>query len=132
MTAGLGLLLGVDQVELYPPAAEHDEHGWALPGTDPYWTGTGNLQLAAGSSDPAASTGGGAGPFQPRAVPGGLLVLPPDCPLAEGSAALIRGQWWAVSQVRMIADPTAEPGGGCSTMAATVTLAPDDNGGSGG
>jgi hypothetical protein len=123
-----GLLLGSDLVELYPPAADADEHGWALPGTAPYWTGTGCLQLAAGSSDPRASSGGGAGPFDPRAVPDGMLYVPPDCPLAEGSAALIRGQWWSVSQVRLITDPTAEPGGGVSCIAAMVTAAPDDGG----
>jgi len=116
-----GLLLGTDTVSLYAPAADADAHAWALPGAEPYWTGPGALQLGPGLSDPRNTQGGGHGPYDPHAAPGGQLFLPPDCPLAEGSAAQVRGAWWAVSQVRLVTDPTVAPGGGISCMTATVT-----------
>jgi hypothetical protein len=116
-----GLLLGSDTVSLYAPAADADAHGWALPAADPYWTGPGCLQLSPGASDPRANEGGGRGPYSPHQTPAGQLFLPPDCPLAEGSAAQARGAWWVVSQARLVADPTAPPGEGISCWAATVT-----------
>jgi hypothetical protein len=115
-----GLLLGQDTVSLYPADASADDHGWAQPGPDPYWTGTGNLQLAPGPSDPRAAEGGGHGPYDPHAAQAGALYLPPDCPLADGSAAQIRGSWFVVSQARLVADPTSAPGDGASCWVATV------------
>jgi hypothetical protein len=115
-----GLLLGTDTVSLYPPAASADDHGWAQPGPDAYWTGAGNLQLAAGPSDPRAAEGGGHGPYAPHAALAGSLFLPPDCPLAEGSAALVRGAWFVVSQARLVADPTVPTGDGAACWVATV------------
>lgn len=115
-----GLVLGTDTVALYPPDASADSHGWAQPGADPYWTGTGNMQLTPGPSDPQAAQGGGHGPYAPFAALQGQLYLPPDCPLQEGSAALVRGQWFAVSRARQVSDPTAPPGGGISCWVAAV------------
>jgi hypothetical protein len=113
----VSLLLAADQVALYPPG-EADPHGWVEPGAAPYWCGAGNLQLAAGASDPAAAGGGGHGPQDPAAAQGGTLFLPPCTGVAEGSTALIRGQWWALSQVREVTDPT---GSGLDCVAATAT-----------
>lgn len=121
MTAG-GLLLAADQVVLYPPGGDADGHGWAEPGAGPYWAGTGNLQLAAGASDPRAAEGGGHGPYAPAAGQAGQLFLPPSVPLAEGSLAVIRGKAWVLSQVRLVADP-ADPAGGIACQSATVTEA---------
>jgi hypothetical protein len=115
-----GLLLGTDTVVLYPAATGADEHGWAQPGADPYWTGPGSLQLTPGPSDPQAAAGGGHGPYEPQAALQGQLYLPPDCPLEEGSAALIRGQWFAVSRARLVTDPTCPPGEGISCWACAV------------
>jgi hypothetical protein len=115
-----GLLLGTDTVALYPPAGSADEHGWALPGPDPYWTGTGNMQLTPGPSDPQAAQGGGHGPYAPAAALQGQLYLPPDCPLQEGSAALVRGAWFTVARARLVTDPTAPPGEGASCWVAAV------------
>lgn len=114
----MSLLLATDQVALYPPG-KADPHGWVEPGGPrPYWTGAGNLQLAAGASDPAAAGGGGHGPQDPAAAQGGTLYLPPDTGVWEGSTALVRGQWWALSQVRAVSDPT---GSGLDCVAATAT-----------
>jgi hypothetical protein len=115
------LLLAADQVALYPPAAGPDEHGWEQPGTDPYWTGVGNLQEQPGASDPRADGGGGQGPYQPHNAQGSRLFLPPDAQPAEGSAALVRGRWWVLSQVRLVPDPTAPPTGGITCWTATAT-----------
>jgi hypothetical protein len=115
----VSLLLGADEIALYPPAASADAHGWAEPGTAPSWTGTGNLQLVPGPSDPLAAGGGGHGPFDPNALPAGQVFLPPDAPLAEGCALFMRGTWYAASQVRLIADPRG-PAGGLTCWAASV------------
>jgi hypothetical protein len=114
-------MLGTDTVALYPPNAASDDHGWALPGgAVPYWTGPGNLQLTPGPSDPRAADGGGYGPYNPAAALQGQLYLPPDCPLQEGSAAVIRGEVFAVSRARLVTDPTAPPGSGASCWVAAV------------
>lgn len=104
------VLLAPDPVALYP-AAGADEHGWALPGTDPAWSGSGNLQLALGRSDPRAADGGGHGPHQPAAVPEGTLYLPPEAPVVEGIVAVVRGRAFVLSSVRLIPDPTYPTGG---------------------
>ena len=116
------VLLAADEVELYP-ANGPDTHGWTLPGTAPSWTGTGNLQLGAGLSDPRAADRGGHGPFAPATAPTGVLFLPADAEPAEGMAARIRGQVWVLSQVRLQADPT-DLAGYLTCWAATVTEAP--------
>jgi hypothetical protein len=116
----VSVLLASDAVTLYPPAADADAHGWALPGADPYWSGLGNLQLTFGTSDPQAAAGGGSGPFAPRAVQQGQLFLPPDVQLAEGSAAQVRGEWWVLSQVRLVPDPMAV-GAGASCWVCSVS-----------
>jgi hypothetical protein len=120
------LLLAADRVELYPPG-ELDGHGWREPpgqGARSCWDGTGNLQLATGPSDPRASEGGGQGPNAPRRDEVGNLFLPLGSEPADGMTAVIRGQVFTVSEVRMIADPVAGPGGGIACWAATVTEAP--------
>ena len=115
----MSLLLAADEVALYPPG-KPDPHGWVQPGGQPSWCGTGNLQLIAGASDPRAGDGGGHGPQDPAAAQQGTVYLPPGCDVREGSTARIRGQWWALSQVRLVPDP-AQTGLDC--MAATATAA---------
>jgi len=119
VSAGL-LLLAPDTVELYPPSGQDDAHGWALPGAaPPVWTGAGNLQLAAGTTDARASERGGHGPFNPAATEQGTLYLPPDANPGAGMTALIRGRVYALAQVRLVTDPT---GGllGCWAAAASA------------
>ena len=112
------LLLAVDAVTLYP-AGPADVLGWSTgTGTAPVWSGTGNLQLSAGVSDPRASEGGGFGPFAPARVESGVLYLPDDAQPADGMTADVRGARWVLSQVRLVADPT---GGPLTCWAATVT-----------
>jgi hypothetical protein len=113
------LLLATDIVELFGPTGSADAHGWAEPGTDPAWSGAGNLQASAFPSDPRASDGGGHGPFDPAARPVALLFLPVDASPAEGTVAVVRGQTWALSQVRLVVDPT---GGGIDCWVATATV----------
>jgi hypothetical protein len=120
MTAA-GLLLATDWVELYPPAAGADAHGWEQPGAEPYWAGTGNLQEQPGFSDPRMNGGGGQGPYAPHQAQTSRLYLPPGAAPVEGSAALLRGRWWVLSQVRLVPDPTAPTTGGISCWTATAT-----------
>jgi hypothetical protein len=117
MTTPALLLLAPDDVTLYPPGAA-DERGWVQPGTVPAWTGTGNLQLAPGVSDPRAETGGGFGPFNPARVEGGVLYLPPEANPVDGMTAECRSQRWGLSQTRLVLDPT---GGALTCWAATAT-----------
>lgn len=101
------VLLAADQVDLYPPSAALDEHGWRLPDTTTsYWSGVGNLQLQPGISIPTAADGGGRGPFGPARDLLGTLFLPADVPLLEGSTAVIRGRWFVISETRQVTDPT--------------------------
>jgi hypothetical protein len=113
------ILLPTDFVELFAPG-HTDGHGWRLPqDAEPYWSGGGSLQLAAGRSDPRARTGG-FGPSDPIAAETGVLYLPPAASPAEGSGARIRGSLFTLSQVRLVSDPT---GGGLGCWAATVSAA---------
>ena len=112
------VLLAADAVALYPPSEAADAHGWVLPGTAAAWSGLGSLQLVPGSSDPAAGDGGGHGPFDPAAVASGSLYLPLDAAPAEGDVAVIRGDSYVLSQVRLVVDPT---GGGIDCFVATVS-----------
>jgi len=116
-----GLHLAADEVTLHPPG-DLDEHGWRNPDDFPVpaWTGTGNLQLAPGVSDPRAAAGGGHGPHGPARDETGTLYLPADAPAADGWTAQVRGRVFVLSQVRLITDP-ASPGGGIACQAATVT-----------
>jgi hypothetical protein len=121
-----GLLLAADTVTLFGPSAGQDERGWAQPGSDPAWTGPGNLQLAPGPSDPRAAGGGGHGPYAPAAVAAGQLFLPPEAgEPRDGWTAQVRGRRWVLSGVRLVIDP-ADPLGGLSCWAADVTEAPGD------
>ena len=114
------LLLAADSVELYRPSDSADEHGWALPGTLPAWSGPGNLQMSGFPSDPRAEATGGHGPFAPASQPSGALFLPLDASPSDGQVAVVRGQSWALSQVRLVVDPT---GGGVDCWIALATLA---------
>jgi|SRR5215472_1598370 len=122
------LLLAPDTVELYPaPAApaDADAHGWALPGAaPPAWTGTGNLQLAAGATDPRASERGGHGPFDPASIHTGTLYLPPDANPVAGMTALVRGTVYALAQVRLVADPIGGALGCWAAAASAVSTWP--------
>lgn len=118
----MSLLLAADEVALYPAAPE-DSHGWALPGLDPpAWTGTGNFQAQPGRADVRAADGGGHGPYDPRAGSVGVLLLPPDAPLADGMTAVVRGVTYALSQSRAVLDPV---GGGLDCQAATASSVSD-------
>jgi hypothetical protein len=114
-----GLLLGRDQVALYPPAGLEDAHGWRLPGAAADWEGIGNLQLQPGVSDPRAAGGGGRGPHDPARDRQGTLYLPADAPVADGWTAVVRGEAYALSQVRMVADPLGGDGLDCHAATAT-------------
>lgn len=114
------VLLPADEVTLYPPGGL-DAHGWRLPptpGTDPYWQGTGNLQLAAGISDPHGAAGGGRGPHGPARDLTGQLYVPAGFNLTEGSVAVIRDRVFVLSQARLVRDPA---GAGLDCQVATVT-----------
>jgi hypothetical protein len=112
------LLLAPDTVQLYAPTAGADEHGWAEPGAAPGWTGAGNLQMIAFPSDPRAESAGGHGPYDPATQRRGLLFLPVGASPLEGMVAVVRGEPWALSQVRLVVDPT---GGGIDCWIATAT-----------
>jgi hypothetical protein len=113
------VLLATEPVELYA-AGTADERGWVQPGTDPpVWSGTGNLQLSGGVSDPRAEAGGGFGPFNPARVEIGQLYLPAEANPADGMTVECRGHRWGLSQTRLIRDPTGAGGLDCWT--ATIT-----------
>lgn len=113
----MSLLLATDPVELYP-AGDQDELGWTEPGTQPSWCGAGNLQLGPGVSDPQATVGGGTGPHAPGGAQSGVLFLPLNACPREGWSAVIRGERWVLSQVRLVTDPT---GGQLDCWLATVS-----------
>lgn len=113
------LLLAPDAVDLYP-AGSLDAHGWREQGTDPTWTGWGNLQLGPGRSDPRAADSGGHGPSDPAAVEDGVLYLPSEAPVVEGCGAMIRGRMFLLANVRLIPDPTY-PAGGLTCYASTAS-----------
>jgi len=98
------LLLAADPVTLYRPG-NPDERGWTGPGSSAAWSGTGNLQLSAGVSDPRAAEGGGTGVFGPARLESGELYLPPDASPADGMTAEVRGKRWVLSHTRLVADP---------------------------
>lgn len=123
-----GVLLAADAVTLYRPG-DRDGHGWREPGSAVGWSGTGNLQLAPGPSDPGAGAGGGHGPSEPAAALAGQLYLPADAEPAEGMTAEVRGQRYTLSQVRFVTDPA---GGGLGCWAAAVTARPAQEGEAGG
>jgi hypothetical protein len=114
------LLLGTDPVTLYPAAGD-DRHGWALPGAEAAWEGTGNLQLDPGPSSAEAADAGGHGPHDPAAGLAGTLYLPPAAAPADGMTALVGELPFVLSQVRSVADPTLPRGEGISCWVATVT-----------
>ena len=112
------LLLATDAVELYAPG-QPDAAGWVEPTEDgPRWCGAGNLQLTAGTSDALAAGAGGHGPRAPAHIAAGLLFLPLDACPRDGHTARLRGQDWALSDVRLVQDPA---GAGLDCWLATVT-----------
>lgn len=115
------LMLATDPVELYPAAGGADGHGWAEPGAEPVWSGTGNLQAQPGRSDARAADGGGHGPYDPRHGSAAVLLLPPDAPLIDGMTAVVRGQVFALSQSRLIPDPLGSGWLDCQAATATGT-----------
>lgn len=115
----MSVLLATDDVELYPASGAGDSHGWVEQPTEPpSWAGRGALQLGAGTSDPRAAEGGGAGPFAPTVVAAGVLYLPPDAAPADGMVAVIRGASWVLAQVRYVPDPI---GGSLDCYVASVS-----------
>ena len=120
----MSLILAPETVELYP-AGDLDASGWREPDAVAGWCGPGNLQLNAGLSDPRASGGGGRGPHQPAAAGSGLVYLPPDAEPVEGMTAVVRGEAYVLSQVRLMVDPN-DPAGFLSCWVATVTGARSD------
>ncbi len=118
----MSLLLAADDVVLYPPSTDMDEHGWRLPDeATSYWTGVGNLQLGPGLSNPLAASGGGRGPYGPARDDVGNLFLPSDVALLEGSTAVVRGRSYVLSQVRLVADPAEGLEGPLTCWTATAT-----------
>ncbi len=118
----MSLLLAPDAVTLYPPSGEADSHGWAEPGAEAAWSGSGNLQLSFGVTDPRAEAGGGRGPFKPAHEPAGLLYLPPEAPEpANGTIAEVHGRRYVLSNVHPVSDPI--PGAGVACWVASVTIA---------
>ena len=112
----MSLLLAPDQVDLYPPGTA-DERGWTRPGTTAAWSGQGNLQLAAGQSDPRSEVGGGTGMFGPARLESGALFLPPDAQPADGMTAQVRGHRWVLTNTRLVIDPV---GGGLDCWVASI------------
>ena len=117
----MSLLLAADEVTLYPPSVDTDEHGWRLPDTSaPYWSGLGNLQLQPGVSVPTAADGGGRGPYGPARDQLGVLFLPASIPaLFEGSTAVVGARTYVLSQTRVVNDPL--DGATLTCWAATAT-----------
>jgi hypothetical protein len=115
------LLLGADQVTLYPAGSAADSHGWALAGTPAAWQGSGSLQTSPGMSADTAAQGGGHGPYDPNATRLATLFLPPDAPVAEGCVADVRGERYHLTQVRLVTDPTGTGGLDCWAASATGT-----------
>jgi len=113
----MSLLLAADAVTLYPPGSP-DERGWTGPGTAAAWSGTGNLQLGPGGSDPRASEGGGTGVFGPARLEQGELFLPPDADPEDGMSADVRGRRWVLSNARLVPDPV---GAGLDCWQVTAT-----------
>jgi len=99
------LLLAPDTVDLHGPSSTEDQYGWAQPDEGVVWTGLGNLQLAGGTSDPRASEGGGAGPYDPKYHAIGQVFLPTDAPVVEGCTIDVQGKRYVLSQTRIVADP---------------------------
>jgi hypothetical protein len=117
------LLLATDAVELYEPG-QPDDAGWVEPPEGgPRWCGAGNLQLAAGTSDPLAAAAGGHGPHDPAHIASGLLFLPIDACPRDGMSAQLRRSWWTLSDVRLVQDP-AGAGLDCWLATATARAAP--------
>jgi len=101
------LLLSPAQVALYDQAADPDTHGWAQPDLSaPVWQGQCSYQPGPGPSDPRASEGGGAGPYEPNAAALATLYLPPDAPVADGMVAVVGSQHLALARARLVTDPT--------------------------
>lgn len=116
------VLLPTDTVELYPPGTATDEHGWSLPTSGATWTGPGSLQLDPGVSNPRADDrggrklpGGGSGPFGPAVIEHGTLYLPADADAHDGGTAIIRGEGWVLSNVRLVVDPADGSSASCLT-----------------
>jgi hypothetical protein len=121
MVVAESVLLPTDFVELYAPG-ELDGHGWRDKSADVVWSGYGNLQLLASSSDPRAASGGGRGAYDPNYADAGDLYLPAEAPAANGQTAVIRGRLFALANVRTIIDPTIPPGGiGCTAAHVSAT-----------
>jgi hypothetical protein len=119
----MSLLLAPDYVALYTPPGTADEHGWALAdaAAEPDWAGQGSLQRAPGRSDDAAGQGGGHGPRDPAASALAVIFLPTDAPVADGTIAEVGGQWWALSQTRLVGDPRGTGDLDCWAATATQT-----------
>jgi hypothetical protein len=124
-----GLLLAPDAVTLYPPSGEADAHGWAEAPVVAGWSGSGNLQLSFGQTEPRADAGGGHGPYKPGVMPAGVLFLPAgvDPVPVNGTVAEVRGARYVLSDVHFLADPL--PGAGLACWRAAVTRSPDTGGG---
>jgi hypothetical protein len=116
------LLLAPDQVALYEPG-DPDTHGWVTAEDQdqaPLWEGPGNLQAQAGRSAGTADAAGGHGPWDPNRSDLATLFLPTDAPVRDGLRAVIRGRSYALSQARLIEDPT-DPTAGIACWMTTAT-----------
>lgn len=117
----MSLLLAADAVTLYA-ATGADGHGWATADlSTPLWSGAGSLQTSAGRVSALAGDGGGAGPYSPAHSSSAQLYLPPDAPVADGVIAEVRGEHYALSQSRLVTDPTGSAALDCWAATATGT-----------
>jgi hypothetical protein len=115
------LLLAPDLVALYEPG-DPDTHGWVTADdlAPSVWEGPGNLQAQAGRSSGTADAAGGHGPWDPNRSEAATLFLPTDAPVRDGLRAVIRGRSYALSQSRLIEDPT-DPTAGIACWMITAT-----------
>lgn len=113
------VLLPTDDLALYE-RGEADAHGWVRPPADsePFWTGTGSLQLAGGVAAVDAASGGGSGPFAPAHDQTGTLYLPLGTGARDGTQLRARDRVYVLAQVRDIPDPS---GGDAGCTVADVT-----------
>lgn len=92
---------------LRPTVPEVDSHGWALSeGRESVGEWPGNVQERLPTSDPRASDGGGAGPYDPAVQRTADVYLDPDAQVLKGDLLDAGdGVLWLVNAVRPVGGP---------------------------
>ena len=107
----MSILLAPDDVVVWHPNEEPDEHGWMqtlVPSLA--WEGKGNVQESAvARSEPGADGGGGSGPYSPVSLGSAQAFLPLDAPIKPGMVVEAHARTWLVIAVRHVPDPTGGP-----------------------